>query len=84
MLFGYLDFRTNSTIIYVLIPLRVKVGCDKYVPKIINLCLKAHVFVLHINNKLLGGGEVRTSANRTIKNGMNCMILTAHETINKR
>ena len=51
MLFGYLDFRTNSTIIYVLIPLRVKVGCDKYVPKIINLCLKAHVFVLHINNK---------------------------------
>ena len=81
MLFGYLDFRTNSTIIYVLIPLRVKVGCDKYVPKIINLCLKAHVFVLHINNK--GGGEVRTSANRTIKNGMNCMILTPHETIKK-
>ena len=82
MLFGYLDFRTNSTIIYVLSPLRVKVGCDKYVPKIINLCLKAHVFVLHINNK--GGGEVRTSANRTIKNGMNCMILTPHETIKKR
>ena len=53
MLFGYLDFRTNSTItvynIYILIPLRVKVGCDKYVPKIINLCLKAHVFVLHIS-----------------------------------
>ena len=50
MLFGYLDFRTKSTIIYVLIPLRVKVGCgDKYVPKIINLCLKAHVFVLHIS-----------------------------------